>query len=98
MADPDFEKLVQRFAERQRKEDAENVVGWQERQHWWVAAVRDLFDQNLLRIRHWVAHGRYWEIRWDIEHYPPRDVADLIDDLFNALRSAASFRGLMSFR
>ena len=45
MANPDFEKLVLRFAERQQKDDAENVVDWNEMKGWWVKVVHDLFNQ-----------------------------------------------------
>ena len=45
VTDPDFEKLVQRFAERQQKDDAENVVDWNEMKRWWVGTVHGLFDQ-----------------------------------------------------
>lgn len=53
--------------------------------------------RNLLEIRHWVAHGRYWAIRRGIEHYPPSDAAAIINELFDALRRAADHRGLMTF-
>jgi len=53
--------------------------------------------KNLLAIRHWVAHGRYWELQRGIEQFPPTDAADMISDLYNALRKAANHRSLMSF-
>jgi len=45
VADPDFEKLVQQFAEGQQKADAENIVDWKEMKNWWVQIVHDLFNQ-----------------------------------------------------
>lgn len=45
VAAPDFEELVQRFAERQQKADAENVVDWNEMKTWWLKAVHDLFNE-----------------------------------------------------
>lgn len=53
--------------------------------------------KNLLDVRHWVAHGRYWQIQRGIEHYPPTTVADIVSDLYDALRSAANHRSLMAF-
>lgn len=53
--------------------------------------------RNLLDIRHWVAHGRYWELQRGIEHYPPADAADMVSELYDALRRAADHRSLMSF-
>jgi hypothetical protein len=45
VADPNFEQLVQQFAERQQRADAENVVDWKEMKDWWVQTVHDLFNQ-----------------------------------------------------
>jgi hypothetical protein len=45
VADPEFEKLVQQFAERQQKADAEDVVDWEEMKNWWGQTVHNLFDQ-----------------------------------------------------
>jgi hypothetical protein len=45
MADPEFEKLVQQFAEREQLAEAEGVVNWQEMKIWWIKAVHDLFDE-----------------------------------------------------
>jgi hypothetical protein len=53
--------------------------------------------RNLLEIRHWVAHGRYWELQRGIEHYPPAKAADIVGELYEALRKAADHRGLISF-
>ena len=53
--------------------------------------------KNLLSIRHWVAHGRYWQLQRGIEHYPPADAAEIVCELFDALRIAADQRSLMSF-
>jgi hypothetical protein len=53
--------------------------------------------RNLLGLRHWVAHGRYWDLQRGVEHYPPADAADMISELYDALRRAASYRSLMSF-
>jgi hypothetical protein len=53
--------------------------------------------KNLLDIRHWVAHGRYWELRRGIEHYSLSDAADIVSEFYDALRRAADHRNLMSF-
>ncbi|MDB6106256.1 MAG: hypothetical protein JWO52_6255 [Gammaproteobacteria bacterium] len=45
MADPEFEKLVQRFAERQQRIDAEDAVDWEEMKNCWVQTVHGLFNQ-----------------------------------------------------
>jgi hypothetical protein len=45
VADPEFEKLVQQFAERQQKVNAEDTVDWEEMKHWWVQTVHGLFNQ-----------------------------------------------------
>jgi hypothetical protein len=45
VADPEFEKLVQHFAERQQKADTDDVVDWEEMKNWWIKAVHDLFSQ-----------------------------------------------------
>lgn len=45
VADADFEKLVQQFAERHREDDAAHPVDWEEMKRWWVTKVHELFDQ-----------------------------------------------------
>lgn len=45
MADPSFEQLVKNFADRQQQEAAENAAKWEERKVWWIARVRQLFDE-----------------------------------------------------
>ena len=45
MPNPDFEKLVRKFAEQQQKEAAQAAVDWHERKTWWIKRVRQLFDQ-----------------------------------------------------
>jgi len=53
--------------------------------------------KNLLGVRHWVAHGRYWRIQRGIEHFPPDVAAGVVEDLYIALRAAAGLEGLPSF-
>jgi hypothetical protein len=53
--------------------------------------------KNLLAIRHWVAHGRYWKPRWDPEHFPPIDVADIVTQLYDAFREIAASGNLVAF-
>jgi hypothetical protein len=53
--------------------------------------------KNLLDIRHWVAHGRYWELKWGITQFSPDVAADIVSELYTALRTAAGLEGLMSF-
>jgi hypothetical protein len=53
--------------------------------------------KNLLAIRHWVAHGRYWKLQRGVEHFRPNDVADIVTDLFDAFRKIAVFGGLTVF-
>jgi len=53
--------------------------------------------KNLLDIRHWVAHGRYWKLQRGVEHFPPDVAADIVHELYAALRMAAGLEGLMSF-
>jgi len=45
VADPEFEKLVQHFAEQQQKAGTDDVVDWEEMKNWWIKAVHDLFNQ-----------------------------------------------------
>jgi hypothetical protein len=54
--------------------------------------------KNMLHVRHWVAHGRYWELRNGIGHYPPVTVAKVVTSLYKALSEAAISGGLMAFR
>jgi hypothetical protein len=53
--------------------------------------------RNLLDLRHWVAHGRYWELQRGVEKFPPVDAADMVSELYEALRRAADHRSLMAF-
>lgn len=54
--------------------------------------------KDVLRVRHWVAHGRYWELRGGIGRYPPANVGKVVTSLYKALREAATCGGLMTFR
>lgn len=53
--------------------------------------------KDVLRVRHWVAHGRYWQLRRDIGSYPPATVAQTVTSLYIALREIASHGGQMAF-
>ena len=53
--------------------------------------------RNLLNIRHWVAHGRYWRPKWGAERFVPADVAETIRDLYDTLRQVAIHGDVMSF-
>lgn len=53
--------------------------------------------KNLLTIRHWVAHGRYWKLRWSPEHFHPIDVADIVTQLYEAFQEIAAFGKLIPF-
>jgi len=50
-----------------------------------------------LPVRHWAAHGRYWQIKRDIQSYPPIAVARTIEALYVSLREIANYGGLMAF-
>ena len=67
MADPEFEKLVQQFAERQQKTDAESVVNWQEMKIWWVKTVRDLFTQIDGWLHSLISSGSVKSVRTTIQ-------------------------------
>ena len=54
--------------------------------------------KDVLRVRHWVAHGRYWELPGGIKRYPPVNVAKAVTSLYKALGEAAICGGLMAFR
>ena len=66
-------------------------------------ADRDRFLTNIgrfkevLTVRHWVAHGRYWELKRNIGSYPPATVARMVTSLYVALRDVASYGGLAAF-
>lgn len=53
--------------------------------------------KDVLRVRHWVAHGRYWQLNRNIESYPPTTVAQTATSLYAALREVANYSGLMAF-
>lgn len=53
--------------------------------------------RNLLTVRHWLAHGRYWQAPHEIERYSAETVADIVSDLYEALRMAAAYGGAMAF-
>lgn len=67
VADSDFEKLVQQFAERQLKNDAENVVDWNEMKRWWVGMVDDLFSQIDAWLRPLILSGSVKSIRKSVQ-------------------------------
>ncbi|HLX61460.1 MAG TPA: hypothetical protein VKX17_09280 [Planctomycetota bacterium] len=41
--------------------------------------------KGALKLRHWLAHGRYWEPRLARRQYAPGDVFDLSDNLLRAI-------------
>jgi hypothetical protein len=53
--------------------------------------------KSMLQVRHWVAHGRYWEPKLQIKAYPPVTVAKLIDSLYSALHEATVVSGDSEF-
>jgi hypothetical protein len=53
--------------------------------------------KEILALRHWVAHGRYWEFVRGIRSYPPVMVARSISALYDALRRIATHGQLMAF-
>ena len=52
---------------------------------------------NLLAIRHWVAHGRYWSLQRKADHYSAPVVAEIVSKLYGALRKAADYGGATRF-
>lgn len=53
--------------------------------------------KEILGLRHWVAHGRYWEPVHQIGSYPPVLVARHVNALYDALREIASYGKVMDF-
>ena len=53
--------------------------------------------KELLPIRHWVGHGRYWLLQRAIKSYPPPSVARAIENLHGALAKAAGHGNLAPF-
>ena len=41
--------------------------------------------KGALRMRHWLAHGRYWDVRMGRQRYTPDDVFDISSNLLQAL-------------
>jgi hypothetical protein len=54
--------------------------------------------KDMLPVRHWVAHGRYYKLRRGIKSYPPFNVANAVTSLYEALGEAATCGGVMAFR
>jgi hypothetical protein len=54
--------------------------------------------KNLLDIRHWVAHGRYWEPRWGTEQFPADGAAKIVSEMYAAFRQVANHGDLLAFR
>jgi hypothetical protein len=50
-----------------------------------------------LKVRHWIAHGRYWGAPRGIELYTAMAVADIVGELYDALRKAAEYGGATPF-
>jgi hypothetical protein len=53
--------------------------------------------KEALALRHWIAHGRYWNLKRGVETFPPVTVATTIDDLYATLATVAKIDGLMEF-
>lgn len=53
--------------------------------------------KTVLDIRHWVAHGRYWQLKRDVNCYPPVTVARTIIALYAAMRDVAVRSGVKVF-
>ena len=45
-------------------------------------AVTDF--EKVLKLRHWLAHGRYWKPKFSTE-YSPEDVFDIVNELLNQI-------------
>jgi hypothetical protein len=55
--------------------------------------------KELLPLRHWVAHGRYFELSRSVSSYPPSTVANYIDGLYAALGKVSGQQaGMTPFR
>jgi hypothetical protein len=54
--------------------------------------------KELLRIRHWVAHGRYWPLQLNIKKYPPELVCEAIEDLHGVSSRKHDFQFQLSAR
>jgi hypothetical protein len=54
--------------------------------------------KDLITLRNWVAHGRYWKLARHVNSYPPSSVADAIDRLYEVLAKAARHGNLHPFR
>ena len=53
--------------------------------------------KSMLQVRHWVAHGRYWEPKHQIKAYPPVTVAKLINSLYSALHEVTIVSDIRQF-
>ncbi|WP_295991100.1 hypothetical protein [Rugamonas sp.] len=53
--------------------------------------------KDALRVRHWLAHGRYWTLKKNLASYPPAAVARTIGTLYNALNEIAALGRLSPF-
>jgi len=53
--------------------------------------------KDVLKLRHWVAHGRYWTLDRSIESYPPVSVFRVVSSLYAALDEAARLGGVPLF-
>lgn len=48
----------------------------------------------LLDIRHWAAHGRYWQLKRNIKSYPPAMAAKKIQAIIDALNELTKLGGI----
>lgn len=52
---------------------------------------------NVLRVRHWVAHGRYWTLNWNENRSWPISTARDTDKLIDALQKIALIGNISPF-
>jgi hypothetical protein len=50
-----------------------------------------------LQFRHWIAHGRYWTLKRSLSDFEPQTVANVINNLYATISSAAVRTGLIAF-
>ncbi|MBC7602153.1 MAG: hypothetical protein H7255_05765 [Ramlibacter sp.] len=54
----------------------------------WLSRVGDF--KFVLRLRHWVAHGRYWELSPSVDAFPFAMVVAAVEKMFIALNDVAT--------
>ena len=77
----DFRRLYKQHGARVRL-DEDILETWKKHRQ---AAKKPVSDfRGALKLRHWLAHGRYWTPKFRMD-YSPGDVFDIADDLLKAL-------------